>query len=131
MNIQALVDSMNETARLTRADYHLTLGGLISALGPVAPDARLSQSLGGAHSYRGYYSDLAFRPSGEITTAGALLNEARAALGQTFEGYKGGDFVMGPDTPLWVSDYDDNSGVAIMDIIEADGGVRIVTRQIE
>ena len=26
-------------------------------------------------------------------------------MGATFEGYKGGDFLMGKNTPLWVANY--------------------------
>lgn len=50
------------------------------------------------HSYRGYYRELAFEPSG-TTTIGSMLEAAEGADGATYEGWKGGDFTM--------SDYSD------------------------
>ena len=61
--------------------------------------------LGGEHSYRGYYSDLSFSPTHEVSTVGKLLEQCKSAMGQVYEGYKGGDFVMGALTPLFVADY--------------------------
>jgi hypothetical protein len=37
--------------------------------------------------------------------AAELLAECEAAMGQVFTGYKGGDYVMGALTPLWVATY--------------------------
>ena len=41
-------------------------------------------------------------------------------MGQVFIGYKGGDFVMGALTPMWISDYGTSSGTKIMAV--HDGG---------
>ena len=57
------------------------------------------------HSYRGYYSDLAFKRGEGVREAGGLLADCKAAMGEVFEGYKGGSFVMGALTPLWVAPY--------------------------
>lgn len=56
------------------------------------------------HSYRGYYTDLAFEPR-ENTTVGEMLGCAKEALGKTYSGYKGGDFKMGEYTDVWLSEY--------------------------
>lgn len=37
--------------------------------------------------------------------AAELLSECKAAMGQVFTGYKGGDYVMGALTPVWVANY--------------------------
>ena len=66
-------------------------------------------------SYRGYYSDLAFEPGDRCVTVKELLERANEANGDTFTGYKGGDFVMGDDTPLWAAPYG-STGLAIVDI---------------
>ena len=54
------------------------------------------------HSYRGFYDELAFEPA-ENVTVGAMLSDARSALNSTFEGWKGGEFVMGDYTPCWLA----------------------------
>ena len=56
------------------------------------------------HSYRGYYEQLGFEPL-ENTTVGAMLECARSALGQTFEGYKGGSYTMERWTEVHLSEY--------------------------
>lgn len=40
-----------------------------------------------------------------IFNVGALLSLARDAVGATMEGYKGGDFTMTAETPLWADEY--------------------------
>src|SRR5690606_4249490 len=53
-------------------------------------------------SYRGYYEELAFEPAQDMTVA-QMLAAARRALGNTYEGYKGGHFTMGAGTPCWLA----------------------------
>jgi hypothetical protein len=101
-----MVDGMSARWMRERAETQMTLGKMISALEALPPDTAIT-GLGRAHSYRGYYSDLAFRPQDEPVTAGDLLAQCRAAMGQVFEGYKGGDYVMGALTPVWVAHYGD------------------------
>lgn len=101
MDIQTLIDAMSAQRQMERSQSQMTLGELIARLEAMPADAPVN--LDEPHSYRGYYRDLAFEP-GE-STAGAVLDAARAALGATFEGYKGGDYVMGKSTPMWVASY--------------------------
>jgi hypothetical protein len=96
-----------------RAETQLTLGKLIDLLQDL-PKANCISGLGELHSYRGYYSDLAFEPTGKMRAVSDLLGECKAAMGEVFVGYKGGDFVMGRNTPLWVSGYGDASGLRLM-----------------
>ena len=80
---------------------HLSLGGLIAALESHDPDTRLAVGFTNPHSYRGYYEQLAFGIA-ENVTVGEMLTDARSALGETFQGWKGGDYEMDEDTPVWL-----------------------------
>lgn len=102
--MQALVDGLSAQLKAERSATQMTLGKMIAALEAMPPDAEVS-GLGHAHSYRGYYSDLAFEPQKAKVKAADLLAECRKAMGRTFCGYKGGDFMMGDSTPMWVAHY--------------------------
>lgn len=136
MNMQAIIDMMSKSWRNERSRYHLTLGGLIEELEKADPALPIKFDTGAhpgqADSYRGYYSDLAFAPSSTPLTAGELLKRCRSALGATFQGYKGGDFIMGADTPLWSASYGTSSdGRALMGVESRDGGLVIMTKEVE
>lgn len=103
-DMQALVDGMSARWQRERALTQLTLGGLIAALEVMPLDAEVA-NLTEPDSYRGYYSDLAFALRDGTRPASALLADCRAAMGQVFTGYKGGEYVMGALTPLWVAEY--------------------------
>lgn len=126
--LQRMVNAMNDMSRKDRAKYHLTLGALIEKLEGVSPGYSVKfpngTSPGDATSYRGYYSDLAFEPTDRDVTVGDLLDRAKTALGDTFEGYKGGDFVMDASTPLWTAPYG-ACGLAIVGF--ASDGVNTIT----
>lgn len=104
MDLQALVDGMSAQWQRERAATQMTLGKMIAALEAMPPDTFID-GIGTPHSYRGYYSDLAFESLPNKTRVVDALAMCRGAMGQVFEGYKGGDFVMGALTPLWVADY--------------------------
>lgn len=135
LDMQKIVDAMGEAGRLQRSNYHLTLGALIKALAVANPDALVIFDTGGApsspHSYRGYYSDLAFETSGERMTAAHLLDTCRNALGVSFEGYKGGDFVMKENTPLWSASYGSCGRAIVAASPETNGWIRLTTKEIE
>lgn len=71
------------------------LKDLIEWLESKPEDMVMSQGLGGPTSWRGSYSELAFIPSPDPQSIGQMLEAARSAHGQTFTGYKGGDYTMG------------------------------------
>lgn len=80
------------------------LGELIKFLEACDQSTHVPVGFGKPHSYRGYYDELAFEPVTN-TTVGAMLEAAKSALNQTFQGYKGGDYVMDEWTPVWLAQY--------------------------
>lgn len=116
--LQRLVNTMNDLDRGTRAQYHMTLGKLIEVIKPLNPDLPYRLDRGGTfyegHSYRGYYSDLAFEPTDEQHTLGSLMSDIQSFHNKPLEGYKGGDFVMHDNVPIWISNYGQSSGIALM-----------------
>jgi hypothetical protein len=80
-------------------------------------------------SYRGYYEDLAlgFQEYKDITVA-ELLAECKKAIGKTFYGYKGGDYVMDEATTVWVSNYGRSDCTVIDGILELSWCVVIETK---
>ena len=104
MNIQALFDGMSAQWQRERAETQMTLGKLIAAL-EAMPEGTEVANLNSAHSYRGYYSDLAFECDEGTRPAADLLAECKAAMWQVFCGYKGGNYVMGALTPVWLASY--------------------------
>lgn len=103
MNLKHLIDAWNAEEMRRRAADQITLGDLIERLEAMPSDVAVG--LAGAHSYRGYYSDLAFERDEDAATAtaGDLLAECRKAMGQIFHGYKGGDYPMHANVPVWVA----------------------------
>ena len=94
----------SEQWKRERAETQMTLGKLITALEAMPKETQVA-NMRSAHSYRGYYSDLAFEREAGTRQAGELLTECRNAMGRVFQGYKGGDFVMGESTPIWIAEY--------------------------
>lgn len=133
--LQAVLDAMSSSARRTRSGYHLTLGGLINFLQAGATpsnalvfyDAARNVGPGEEMSYRGYYSDLAFQDD-EPPTAQRFLDRCIGALGGAYDGYKGGAFIMGEDTPLWRSEYGVASGIAIIGAEVRDSNIVLKTK---
>lgn len=135
MDLQKLVDAMNSAAHAARSGYHLTLGDAVKALEPFKDsDAEVRFSDGSSFididSYRGYYSDLALEPSKTPITAAMAHKLLSAAIGQTFDGCKGGEYVMSESTPLWRSSYGRASGIAITGIQIGDE-IILETKQVD
>lgn len=105
--LQAMLNGMSKAWQNERSKTQMTLGAFIAWLEAHDPDATV-EGLGNLMSYRGYYSDLAFDPNPNPRTVADLLTECRGAMGKVFEGYKGGDFMMGATTPLWIAGYGDS-----------------------
>ena len=132
IDIHKMMDVMLEQRREDRPKYHLTLGQLIKRLDRVPGVTKIlttdGQGIEGLCSYRGYYSDLALNPvGGPVWTADQLLREAKLAINTELTGYKGGEFRMTKDTPLWLARYG-GLGPAIMDLTP--DGV-LVTRDLD
>ena len=114
MSIQDLMDGMSARWMRERAETQMTLGKLISALESMPICAEVA-NLKEPHSYRGYYSDLAFELGQGKRLASDLLSECKKAMGEVFYGYKGGEYVMGSKTPVWIAEYG-CTGLKLMDI---------------
>ena len=105
---------MIEQWRVERTNSQMTLGTLIDILGSMPPEAKVA-NLAEPHSYRGYYSDLALEPGDGIRFASHLLADLNRIFGTELYGYKGGEFLMGADTPVWVA-YHGSCGKKLMSL---------------
>lgn len=80
----------------------MTLDELIATLEVENPNKILPDGFTNPHSYRGYYDELAFEPTADITV-GEMLADARDAKGETFQGWKGGEYKMTDWTDCWLA----------------------------
>lgn len=96
---------------MTPRPDHLVLGELITLLEAV-PDKDRVLPLGfhRPHSYRGYYEDLAFEVTDNSPAVRDMLADAKSALGETFQGWKGGDYTADEYTPVWIVDEQGSCG---------------------
>ena len=132
--LHAVMESITQATRSQRADYHLTLGEAIERLKGLSGRELVRFDFvdagpGKTHSYRGYYDDLAFAITADTVIASDFLKACEAALGATFEGYKGGDYVMDEKTPLWAAEWG-NLGPAIMDMEVRQDIVMLITKDV-
>lgn len=134
MDFQSMFEAVTEQDRRTRGKYQLTLGKLIERLNSLPADMPLMFAEGttptNPRSYRGYYSDLAFGECNEPATVIDLWALCEHCVGQTYGGYKGGDFTMEADTPLWRAEYG-CLGTAIMEVRVTDGVAYLICKEIE
>lgn len=82
-------------------------------------------------SWRGSYAELALNyevgsEKAELT-ASQFLEVLRKAVGKEFTGYKGGEYIMSHQTPVWVANYGNSGNTAVLDVIDDDYQVVIVT----
>jgi hypothetical protein len=127
------------TAMTDTQTRFLNLGEITDALAALPPtmrafvmmDGRLL-SPDGVDSYRGSYHDLAIEPvntSYERTVAD-LLGCLAAADGQTYEGYKGGEYLMHRGTAVAVSQYSLCSQDYVTGVEIRDGAAVVVTEKV-
>ena len=158
MDLQAIVNTMNEQTSDTRAGYHLTYGQLVDILKTAPKTAKLDKRVLGIGSWRGSYIEIAlytndtglYCQDGEYTGAykdiedwekthaieveelptnanelGTLLE---SIIGKDFIGYKGGNFTISRNKPLWLEEDDSTSnGVAILGL---DKDLTLITKEI-
>lgn len=111
----------------------MTLGMLIARLEEANPEhsvyldfARCAPTT--FASYRGFYDEIAVGFSdNDSTTVAQLLARAQGALGQTFQGWKGGDYVMTDRTPVWVANDGNASGTKLVKVVVGDRCVTLLT----
>lgn len=92
-------------------------------------------------SWRGIYSELAlgYRLSGydndddhfAHATAENLLSELKSAIGKEFEGWKGGEFTMDENTPVWVANAGNSGNTGIVDVIDCGWRIILMTAYCE
>ncbi len=102
-NMQHVFDGMSADWQKERAKTQMTLGTLIDRLTSLPPNTLIGIKY--PHSYRGYYSDLAFELTDNKIAVCDAMALCRGAMGEIFYGYKGGDFQMGRNTPVWIAEY--------------------------
>jgi hypothetical protein len=56
-------------------------------------------------SWRGVYAELTLTSSDKPKSIAQLLDQAKACYSETFVGYKGGDYRMDENTPVWADEY--------------------------
>lgn len=88
---------------LFKVTGHLNLGEIIELLAAEDPDRVLPVGFTNPHSFRGYYSELAFEPATDVRI-GDMLADAQAALGHTFQGWRGGWYKMEAYTTCWIAE---------------------------
>jgi hypothetical protein len=105
----------------------MKLNDLIDALTEVDPKTEIVFDDGAVptafDSWRGIYAELAlgYEHQGRCL-AGDLCKAAEKAVGKTFEGYKGGEFVMSAETPVWRDNYGEYTCTGIMKLVPAGPG---------
>ena len=93
------------------------------------------------NSWRGSYNELAlgYELSGHDNptkhfasmTAKSLLDELKAAIGKTYTGWKGGEYTMNKQTPVWVSNPGNASNTAVVGILNDEYRLIIITAYCE
>lgn len=95
----------------------LTLGELIGRLEEI-PNKDLPVSFDGSRyspsglgSWRWVYDELAIEYSSDVKVPlSDVLKMLKGGIGKSYEGWKGGLYQMGLDTPLWVASHGENEG---------------------
>ena len=117
MDMQKYLEMQSKIWAAERSATQLTLGEMILQLENMDPEIVI-KGLGKLHSYRGYYSDLAFdTDTAEDKPVSLLLKECKLAMGSTYEGWKGGEYTMSKVTPLFVAE-EGRSGLRLMAIVD-------------
>ena len=123
--------------------YHgtTTLGNLINGIKQAPDDADVMFDFAhtipdGVRSWRGDYSQLAIgwkpQQAGDFPNAKLMSEILEMANGNTYEGYKGGDFKMDLSTPIWIDNYGEYTSTAIVGLqLHGDSRLIIQTNYVE
>lgn len=132
MLTQAYVDQLiaeDRKALLAQSD-RLTLGEIIDRCEAIGDDAEVVFDFEYAaprklDSWRGVYAELAlsfgFDGGPKLPEFVSMLKEA---VGKEFDGYKGGEFLMTRETPVWVANYGNSGNTAVIGV--RDCGYQVV-----
>lgn len=136
---QKYINLVNDVLQQKRMKEHVLLGELIVILKACQPNAIVlyNSPIGvefcfptlKACSYRGYYQDLCLIPESVYSEIRVeeFLKLLEDCVNMEFTGYKGGEYVMGYTTPLWVAPYG-NTGMKVVSAnqIKTDGTTSFV-----
>ncbi len=80
-------------------------------------------------SWRGVYAELAvgFAFDGDETSLDEFIVRAERSVGLSFNGYKGGEYVMTRDTPVWVANYGNSGSTAVTGVFDDGWQVVLLT----
>lgn len=117
----------------------MTLGELIDALDAIEPATQIEFDFGYMQptkldSWRGNYFELALGyetttfPHNE-PTVGSLLAICRDALGKTFMGWKGGDYLSSRDSEVWVDNRGEYSETLLVGVGRRWGSAILMTEK--
>lgn len=85
-------------------------------------------------SWRGSYSELALDYQNKVgmeMTVTDFLDMLTMCIGKTFVGYKGGEYVMGIGTPIWVANSGKSGSTAVVGVVNNGHSVILVTGCVE
>ena len=132
----AIAVSRQET--LSKNDQ-LTLGELILKLEPIVKKQGEDEATvrydfeylfpNDIDSWRGSYSELAlnFNTEGQEMKVSDFLKMLKECIGKEFTGYKGGEFKMNKYTPIWVANYGNGGNTAVIDVVDNDYCIILIT----
>jgi hypothetical protein len=142
MDTQTYIENAIKASRaktLANSDQ-LTLGELILKLEPIVKNQKGNEESRVRYdfeylfptsidSWRGSYNELAlnFRTHGEKMKVSDFLKMLKDCIGKEFTGYKGGEFKMHKGTPIWVANYSHAGNTAVIDVIDKEYAVILVT----
>jgi len=157
-SLQEVLDNMIQAKRAEemKTSPQLTLGELILKLESVISYEDLSTTTArkdlpivfdvepyrpvNIDSWRGSYCELALKYAGNESgafTVMEILRLLKSVIGRTLTGYKGGEYLMGKTTPVWVANYGETGGfrkdgyTAVVDVIEEKDRIVIKTKAME
>jgi len=113
----------------------ITLGALKDWLEKIPKDALIifndGNSPGIFDSYRGYYDQIAVNRSTAVPDADIFYEQVVNAIGSTHTGWKGGEYKMTKETPIWVSKTGEASGVGIVGMEHNGTDAVLIVRKVE
>ncbi len=144
MDLQAYLDNAVRAARKDSFDRsdQLTLGEIISKCEAIlAKGYKCSDDsepevvfdfeyMGptGIDSWRGIYAELSlwFEADARMPLS-KFITLLKNAVGETYTGYKGGEYTMSRHTPVWVANYGNSGNTAVIEVVDAGYQVILIT----